>query len=87
MIAHLLAVPVNGSGMVGTVHFQKIALGFRQVDLVDGLGIVAGAPVVVAAAVLTVDGVPGVGTMNPVPVARHNSRHSSAFLGEGPFGI
>ena len=85
--AYPLSVPVNSGSMVGTVDFQEVALGFRQVNLVDGLGIVAGAAVVVTAAVLAVDGIPGVGQVDPMPVAGHLGRDCSGFLGESPFGI
>ena len=87
VIAYLLTVPVNGGSMVGAVNFQEVTLSFRQVDFVDGLGIIALTPVVVTAAVLAVDGIPGMGQMHPMPVAGHGSGNSGCFLGKCPFGV
>ena len=82
MVGKVLAIPVKVSGSVGAVDLQEVPLTFGQIDLVDGLGIIAGATVVVTAAVLTINGVPCMGQVDPVPIFRHSGRDCSRLLGK-----
>ena len=61
MLSQLLLVQIDLGGHGNGVKLQNGASAFRQDDVRQHGGVAAGAAVVVIAAVLPVDGVPGVG--------------------------
>ena len=84
---HQVTVPIDLGTVVGTVYFQEITPGFRQVNLIDGFCVIANTPVIISAAILSVDCIPGMGQVDPVPLFGHGCRALGGLLGEGPFGI
>ena len=87
VLGQLLTVPVNLGRGTGTVDLQEEFGSIGQVCLVNGLGIVSGAAIIVGIAVLAVDGIPGVGQVDEIPAVRNFGRNSSGFLGESPFPV
>ena len=84
MAAQAPAIQIDGRRGVGPLQLQVAAAGVRQARAGEGLGVVAGAPVVVVAAVLAVQGIPGVRQVDQRPGLGHLRRRYVRLPGKGP---
>jgi len=86
VVSEVLAVEIYISGGVCTLKLQIILLSLGKFALFKALHIMAGAAVVIIAAVLTVHSIPAVGQVNPLTLGG-NSRGQFGILGECPFCV
>lgn len=84
MAAQAPAIQIDGRRGVGPLQLQVAAAGVRQACTGEGLGVVTGAPVVVVAAVLAVQGIPGVGQVDQRLGLGHLRRRYVRLPGKGP---
>ena len=87
MMGVLLAIDVQISRGIGAVDLNVVALCLRQVFLVQFLGINGRTAVVVIAAVLSIQSVPGMGQADKIPLGVNGSGDFCGLLGECPFAI
>ena len=87
MMAQMLSVQVHIRGGIGAVDLQEVFFRLGQIGFLEGLGIAGRAAVVVTAAVLAVDAVPGVGQVDKIPQLWHLCRGFHNALGKGPLTV
>ena len=87
----MVTVHVHVRGGVGGLELQVQLLALGQLAAGKGLGIVAGAAMIVVAAVLAVHAVPGVGQVNSLPAVGGEGQmlrgDQRGVLGEAPGGV
>ena len=87
MMCKVLAVHVDIRRGIGSTNLQVIPIGLGKLLLLNRLHVTAGSPVVVSAAVLTVDRVPGMRKIDKIPKLRDFNGGLCNALCEGPFSV
>ena len=86
VVVQLPAVQIDIGDVGSAVDLQNGSAALLQLRLGKCLAVQGGAPPVVVAAVLAVDGVPGVGKLHPVPVFRQSAGDFLCF-GKPPIAV
>lgn len=87
MIHHLLTVDIHGGSVGGSGDLQIHPVAGLGLGTGQFLGVPAGAAVVVGAAVLAVQSVPGVGQIHRLPVQGQLGGQAGILTDEQPVGI
>ena len=87
VVRHVPAVCVDIGRGVGAADLEIIAVGRRQIELIDRFCVIAGAAVEVISAVLSINRVPGVGQIDPVPPFGHGCGNRIGHFCECPLGV
>ena len=87
VMGKLLAVNVQIGRRVGTTDLDVIALGFGQLLPIQLLGINGSAAVVIVAAVLAIQSIPGMRQVHKIPLRINGSRDLGGLLGECPLAV
>lgn len=85
MVRQLFAIEIDVGRGAGASDLQEAAVRLGKVCPADALSIPPHAPVIVVAAILAVNVVPGVGKIDPDPVGGHLGRAGAILFGKRPF--